>query len=439
MSSPAPGTDEHNATSTGSTGSMSRKATDAAIAPGGHLQPNMLLFGRLLRAGGIDVTPDGMGDWMRSITLIDLERADDFRAATRSLLVHREADRAWFEAAYDLFWRARDPRQLQELELGLLVQETRRKVERYGAPVLARDDAPQASPDSPPRPSATWSVSESLRTKDFADLSANELAEMERVISGLRWRLDERRTRRRVRGKGNEIDARATLRRHLRTAGEFARIERRKRKTRRRPLVLLCDVSGSMEPYSRLLLRFLYAISHRDAARRGADRIEAFAFGTRLTRITRELQEKDPDRALSAATRRIQDWGGGTKTGESLEAFNRLWSRRVLGGGAVVLIMSDGWDRGDIPLLDREMARLARSCHRLVWLNPLLGAPGYEPLTRGMQAALPHLDEFLPVHNLRSLEQLGKLLAVRDRRQGGSRQRPGTHRTKATPAGRAMQ
>ena len=187
----------------------------------------------------------------------------------------------------------------------------------------------------------------------------------------------------------------------------------RQRRKKRRPLVLLCDISGSMEPYSRLLLHFIYAISHSQdsAAQLGLEKVEAFVFGTRLTRLTRQLRHRDIDRAIQEASRRIEDWGGGTRTGEALKEFNFTWSRRVLGRGAVVMIISDGWDRGDIGLLGREMERLKMSCYRVVWLNPLLGSSNYEPLTRGMQAALPFIDDFLPVHNLHSLEQLGALLA----------------------------
>ena len=166
-----------------------------------------------------------------------------------------------------------------------------------------------------------------------------------------------------------------------------------------------------MEPYSRLLLHFIYAVSHPRSADPGISRVEAFAFGTRLTRLTHELAERDVDRALQASAHRIEDWGGGTRTGDALREFNFTWSRRLLGQGAAVLIISDGWDRGDITLLGREMERLHRSCHRLIWLNPLLGSPDYKPLTRGIVAALPHVDDFLPVHNLASLEQLGELLA----------------------------
>jgi uncharacterized protein with von Willebrand factor type A (vWA) domain len=180
---------------------------------------------------------------------------------------------------------------------------------------------------------------------------------------------------------------------------------------------VLCDISGSMEPYSRLLLRFLYAVTRSPHARdRGGAsapaKVEAFVFGTRLTRVTPQLARRDVDEALRLAAAEIADWAGGTRTGDALKEFNYTWSRRVLGGGAVVLLISDGWDRGDPALLSREIERLHRSCHRLWWLNPLLGSPGYEPLTRGMQAALPHLDAFLPVHDLRSLEQLGERLSA---------------------------
>ncbi len=177
-----------------------------------------------------------------------------------------------------------------------------------------------------------------------------------------------------------------------------------------RPLVVLCDVSGSMEPYSRLLLQFVYALGAKDAP------VEAFAFGTRLTRITRALSTRDVDAALRRVTDLVLDFDGGTRIGDALRRFNVDWSRRVLRRGAIVLVISDGWDRGDLELLEREVARLHRSCHRLLWLNPLLGSPGYEPVTPGIRAILRHVDDFLPVHDLASLEQLGELLEDLTRR-----------------------
>jgi uncharacterized protein with von Willebrand factor type A (vWA) domain len=178
----------------------------------------------------------------------------------------------------------------------------------------------------------------------------------------------------------------------------------RKRRLKRRPLVVISDISGSMERYSRILLKFIYAISN------GLDHVEAFVFSTRLTHITRQLKVRDIDVALNQVSGVVHDWAGGTRIGDALKSFNYEWGRRVLGQGAIVLIISDGWDRGDIGLLAHEMRRLQLSCHRLIWLNPLLGMENYEPLTRGIVAALPHIDDFLPVHNLASLEQLGDLL-----------------------------
>jgi uncharacterized protein with von Willebrand factor type A (vWA) domain len=195
------------------------------------------------------------------------------------------------------------------------------------------------------------------------------------------------------------------MRRALRTGGEALMLPRRTRKRRRRPLVVLCDISGSMDRYSRILLQFVYSMSA------GLRNVEAFVFGTRLTRITRLLRNRDIDEAVADVGRQVLDWGGGTRIGEALKEFNFRWGRRVLGHGAIVLLISDGWDRGDPEIIRREAARLQRTSHRLIWLNPLLGREGYQPLTRGLQAALPYVDDFRPVHNLQSLEQLGDVLS----------------------------
>lgn len=385
----------------------------------GHLLRNMVLFGRLLRAGGLDVTPIQITDWLDALKLIELTDRHDFKNAARAILVRRRDDMAWFEAAFDLFWQARDPRELAELELGLLIQKTTEKTARTA--YHASDPAESPGQDTKePRlePSATFSAREILRHKDFAELSGRETEAIKRLMSEMSWSLDSRRTRRRIpTRRGPFPDLRRTLRRNVSSGGELMSLARRSAKYRPRPLVLLCDISGSMEPYSRLLLHFVYALSHQDSAQRGLERVEAFVFGTRLTRITPHLRDRDIDQSLRRAGREIADWGGGTRTGESLKTFNYFWSRRVLGQGAVVLIISDGWDRGDIGLLGKEMERLRKSCHRLLWLNPLLGSPSYRPLTRGMQAALPFIDDFLPVHNLRSLEQLAEALKGCGRRR----------------------
>jgi uncharacterized protein with von Willebrand factor type A (vWA) domain len=211
-------------------------------------------------------------------------------------------------------------------------------------------------------------------------------------------------------GARGAVDLRRSARQSIRSSGELMKLLHRRPRLRRRPLVLICDVSGSMERYSRLLMIFAHAVARRED-------FEAFVFSTRLTRITRLLRRRDLDRALDDVSRSVHDFSGGTRIGQALAEFNRRWARRVLGHGAVVIVVSDGWDRGDPQLLEQELARLRRSAHRLVWLNPLLGSEGYEPLTRGMAAALPHCDDFLAAHNLKALDDLGRLLARLDRRR----------------------
>jgi uncharacterized protein with von Willebrand factor type A (vWA) domain len=261
----------------------------------------------------------------------------------------------------------------------------------------AATDAP-ADPHPVLRP--TWSAREALRQKNFASYTAEEAAEAAAAMASLRWDPGERRTRRWRTGHGPSPDIRAALRLGARSAGELIVVPRRGRRRRPRPLVVVADVSGSMERYTRMLLRFAHALVRR---RR---HVEAFLFATRLTRVTRDLQRDRVDEAVSAVARHVHDWAGGTRIGDALREVNRTWARRVLGRGAVVLVVSDGWDRGDPEVLATEIARLQRSCHRLVWLNPLLGSAGYEPLTRGMRAALPFVDDFLPAHNLASVEAL---------------------------------
>ena len=387
----------------------------AAAAGRGHLLRNIVLFGRLLRVGSLDVTPTQLRDWVAALELVDLARKRDVKAAARAVLVSRRRDLPWFDKAFELFWQARDPRELEQLELGLMIQRRTERTKRAAIQKLALNDnqGEDGSTDTDQTArTALYSAREALRRKDFAQLEGDELDEIKRLMATMHWELETRRTRRlKPSSGGHRLDLRRTLRRNLAHGGELIDLVGRDRKHRRRPLVLLCDISGSMEPYSRLLLHFIYAVSHPRSADPGISRVEAFAFGTRLTRLTQELGERDVDRALQAAAHRIEDWGGGTRTGDALREFNFNWSRRLLGQGAAVLIISDGWDRGDIALLGQEMERLHRSCHRLIWLNPLLGSPDYQPLTRGIVAALPHVDDFLPVHNLASLEQLGELLA----------------------------
>jgi uncharacterized protein with von Willebrand factor type A (vWA) domain len=252
-----------------------------------------------------------------------------------------------------------------------------------------------------------YSPDEALRHKDFGEMSWEEIQEARRAIANLEWTLGERRTRRVRPSRKGRLNLRRVVRDNLRHGGEPLNLAFRQRIYRPRSLVVLCDVSGSMERYSRMLLHFLHALTQGLKS----NPIEAFVFGTRLTRITRHLRYRDVDESLDEMGDVVGDWSGGTRIGEALKSFNFQWARRVLGRGAVVLIISDGWDRGDLPLLVKEMARLQRSAYRLLWLNPLLGLSEYRPVQRGMAVALPYVDDFLPVHNLASMEQLAQVLS----------------------------
>ncbi len=375
----------------------------------GHLLRNFLLFGRLLRGLGVRITLTQILEMVEALSHVELQLREDFKNSARTLLVNRHEHIPLFDRAFDLFWQARDEGRLLNLDLRKLAPRTPelKKVIEF----TPLNDNEQISPESESNETIidsiqTFSTRETLRQKDFADLTPVELEEVKQLIQSMNWNLEQRRTRRRVRAPRKVyLDMRRTFRQNLRFGGEILQLSWRDRKLKRRPLVVICDISGSMDRYSRVLLKFIYALSN------GPDHVEAFVFSTRLTRITRQIRGHDIDDALDHATASIHDWAGGTRIGEVLKTFNYQWGRRVLGQGAVVLIISDGWDRGDPQVLGHELNRLQLSSQRLIWLNPLLGSANYEPLTRGMQAALPYIDDFLPIHNLASLEQLGYLFA----------------------------
>ncbi|GIV96941.1 MAG: hypothetical protein KatS3mg057_1598 [Herpetosiphonaceae bacterium] len=383
-------------------------------AYGGLLIDRLIAFGRLLRDLGLPIGPDQTLDVMRALRHISIDRREDFKLACRTVYVRRREDLPIFEQAWDYFWaagwhggdqRALLPHRVRTLKLPARL--------RRPPPTDADRQMPeQERKDQRVEIRLSYSSQEVLRSKDFAECTADELAAVQRLIADMRYVIQPRRTRRHApQPHGRKIDIRRALRRSLRTGGEVVSLPTLDRKQRQRPLVILCDISGSMERYSRVLLYFAYAVAA------SVEHVEVFVFGTRLTRITRLLRQRDIDEALSSIGRTVQDWTGGTRIGDAVKTFNFRWGRRVLGRGAVVLLISDGWDRGDPELLAHEMARLQRNSFRLIWLNPLLGSPDYQPLTRGIQAALPYVDDFLPVHNLHSLEQLGKALsAIGDRR-----------------------
>lgn len=375
----------------------------------GHLLRNMVLFGRLLRALGVPVTPTQILDLVDALRYITVRSREDFKNTARTILISQFEHLPLYDQAFDLFWQAREATELLELELGALIRQRTQRETKIEIPPGPKSDKNDDSLPESEEPLAdtiyTYSAREVLRHKDFDQLTPDELDEIKHLMRKMEWRLEQRRTRRKIQAPhGTYLDMRRTFRQNLRYGGEPLQLTWRKRKLKRRPLVVIADMSGSMERYSRVLLKFIYSISN------GLENVEAFVFSTRLTRITRHLREKDIDVALDQVTASVHDWAGGTRIGDALKTFNYEWGRRVLGQGAIVLIISDGWDRGDIDLLRHEMNRLQLSSQRLIWLNPLLGSENYEPLTRGIQAALPYIDDFLPVHNLVSLEQLGLLL-----------------------------
>ena len=364
------------------------------------LLPNLVRFGGLLRRLGIAVQAGAMLEVARALEHIDLGSKQEFYCALRSLLVHRAADLPLFDQAFRAFWRP--PRgERTQLDLRALGDDPRFGKPRVEEGSLSAEPEASGTSEAGERVELrTYSARETLRHKDFAKLTAEELQQARTLLDELRWEPGLRRSRRwRPEARG-EPDLRRALRTALRNEGEAFIIPRRGRKRERRPIVLLCDVSGSMERYSRMLLQFAYCLQE------GFQRVEAFLFATRLTRITLQMRRTALDRRLANLSGLVPDWSGGTRIGEALRQFHLEWARRTLARGPVVLLISDGWDRGDPALLAREIARLRRSCHRLIWLNPLLGSPEYEPLTRGMQAALPYVNDFLPVHNLASLESL---------------------------------
>lgn len=361
----------------------------------------MVALARVLREAGLDVPTSATVAFAGALDALGAaERAHVYWAA-RLTLVHRPEDVVRFDECFAALVDgagaspapSRDPAPV-EVAVGL------------DAPGPETSPAPAAPPPAPaPVVRVQYSPTEVLRHRDFAAYTPREHAEARRLMVDLRLVGARRRTRRLEPAARGRPDLRRTLRRAFATGGEVVERRYRAPSTRPRRIVLLCDVSGSMEPYARMLVRFLHA------AVAGRARVEAFALGTRLTRLTRELASRDPDAALAAAARRVVDWSGGTRLGEGLRHFNDRWGSRGVARGAVVVIISDGWDRGRPDLLAAQMARLARVAHRVVWVNPLKALPGYAPLARGMAAALPFVDDFVAGHSLASLESLAEVIA----------------------------
>ena len=375
------------------------------MAAGDAIVGHVVTFGRVLREAGLEIGPGRVADALRALDAVDLARQEDVYFSLRQTLVSRHDELDLFDRAYGA-WFLRAP-VLPPARQRTAADTLTRVGESPGDRLRAAEQDEEAG--DPLELGA--SGHELLRDKDFAELSGDELRRIRDLIARIARTRPQRVSRRRTAdARGDRLDVRRLIRQSLRTGGDPLDRPFRARKDVPRKLVVLCDVSGSMDAYARALLLFLHAVV---GTGRG---VEAFAFGTRLSRLTPDLATRDPDAALARCTEAVVDWGSGTRIGASLREFNEIYGRRALSRGAIVLIVSDGWEREDPELVGREMARLARAAYAVVWVNPLKGNPEYQPLAGGMRAALPYVDRFLPGHNLRSLEELAAVLAGIERR-----------------------
>lgn len=386
--------------------------------PAGRLTDNIMHFARVLRAAGLPVGPGKVIDAIRAVEVAGLARRDDFYWTLFAVFVNRQDQRELFDQAFHIFWRKPQfleqmmamllpslrldmGEEAEERQLSRRLAEALRRLPGLGEPPPESEDANDLRIDA----AFTYSEREVLQKMDFEAMSAAEMAEAKLAMARLRLPVLQVLTRRLCpHPRGARVDMRASLRAALRS-GDAIALKRRQPRRRHPPLVVLCDISGSMSRYGRMFLHFLHAITN------DRDRVHVFTFGTRLTNITRHLRQRDVDVALARVAQAVEDFSGGTRIGATLAQFNRDWSRRVLGQGAVVLLISDGLDRDAGAGLEREMERLHKSCRRLIWLNPLLRYEGFEPKSRGVRAMLPHVDEFRAAHNLASLLELATILS----------------------------
>jgi uncharacterized protein len=393
-------------------------------AGGGRLAGNVVRFARILRAAGLPVGTGRIRDALRALEAVGVERRDDFYWALHAVFVNRHEQHEIFDQAFHAFWR--QPHEQLASVLGTLLPRV------PGPPADPLDRLRRVSEAlAPPRreqrevpveldATLTYSDREVLLRKDFDQMSAEELRRARAIMARLRLPVGDVATRRlRAHPRGRRIDPRASMRATLRLGGDSVALRWRAPARRPPPLVVMCDISGSMGRYSRVLLHFVHAVTN------DRHRVHTFLFGTRLTNVTRYLKHRDVDVALARISRVVADWSGGTRIGACLAEFNRLWGRRVLGQGAVVLLITDGLDRDAGHGLGAEMERLAKSCRRLIWLNPLLRFGEFEPRAQGIRVMLPHVDELRPVHNLESLASLAEALSS-PRAQGAGRRSAGT-------------
>ncbi|WP_421709530.1 vWA domain-containing protein [Algihabitans sp.] len=390
--------------------------------PGGRLAENILYFARTLRAAGLPVGPGKTLAALEAVEAIGLLRRDDFYWTLHSVFVNRRDQQEIFDQAFHVFWR--NPKFLERLrslflpDIALEGQEpegrelSRRVAEALQSELPSQSESEGEEEEIEIDAALTYSDTEVLRHQDFEKMTAEEIAQARETIRRMRLPIMQVKTRRFRPTSGNgRADLRASLRAALRSGSDTIPLRFKRQRRRHPPLVILCDISGSMSRYSRMALHFMHAVTN------DRDRVQSFVFGTRLSNITRYLRSADIDDALQACGEVVGDWSGGTRIGACLADFNRVWSRRVLGQGAVVLLITDGLDREGAEGLDAEMERLHKSCRRLIWLNPLLRYEGYEPKTMGAKAIMPHVDDFRSVHNLETLQQLTEVLSREPKRR----------------------
>ncbi|MEE4237854.1 MAG: VWA domain-containing protein [Anderseniella sp.] len=383
--------------------------------PTGQLPANIMHFARVLRDAGLPVGPGAVLDALDAVTGGGMSSKKDFYWVLHSIFVKRREHTVLFDHAFEVFWRK--PKMIEQL-MQLLFQQVRVEAKpdkkKAGQKRLAEamfDQDQAQSQRERPRDDIelegeyTSSAREVLRNKDFEQMSAEEERQARDAIQRMRMNRIEVKMRRFRSSPRGVVDMRATLRKSLRTGGNMAELKFKARQTREPPLVVLLDISGSMANYSRVFLHFLHALTN------DRSRVQVFTFGTRLTNITRELKRRDVDEAMELVGSHVNDWSGGTRIGHILREFNVRWSRRVLAQGAHVLLMTDGLDRDDVEVLEAEMARLARSAKRVVWLNPLLRYDGFEARAAGIKAMMPYVDEFRPCHSLNTLAELAEVLS----------------------------
>ncbi|TMF00232.1 MAG: VWA domain-containing protein [Chloroflexi bacterium] len=381
---------------------MPRKARHA------DLQRNIIDFCRLLRDREMLVTPSEVIDAIRTADAVDISDRQEFKTALRSVLTARPEDIPIHDASFDEFWRNRMPERFEEQgEEGVASQDPEAQGEELPQPQIAEGDESEADEDEEGLDMPLYSPVEILAARDFSTFVPDEMQEIARAIMVVARRLATRESRRyRSTQRGHAIDLRRTMRRNIKYGGTVVELAKKRRKIRKPKIVLICDVSRSMDTYSKFLLQFIYALQNT------LGRVESFVFSTRLTRVTDYFRSSDIYTALDRIAREVPDWSGGTRIGESLRSFNADWALRTVNKHTIVLIMSDGLDTGDASVLEHEMEQIQKRAARVIWLNPLLGNEDYRPLARGMSAALPHVNLFASAHNLASLQALGRYLAL---------------------------